>query len=639
MYYYLITMLILLVGSWGIARKVPKHRKVLILNSCVASFVYITWRITAIPLHNGIISIFVGSVLYFAEFMGCIAFFNFQYLFIGKYDLEEKTLAEYSSENIPSVDILICTYNEPLYLLRMTIAAATNLDYPKNRFTVYVCDDGRRPELKKMCEQYGVRYITRASNQSAKAGNINNALRYITGDLFAVLDSDMIPKKEFLKKTVGYFNQSNVAFVQTPQVYYNQDMYQYNLARKIPNEQDFFMRHIQQARATKNATLHIGTNAVFNRKAVLNSGGYPSYSITEDMALGMALQESGYESVFVNEELVYGLSAATFSELVKQRDRWCRGNLQVIKNNNIILKKGFTLGQKIAYLDGGLYWFANVQKMLYIILPIFYLITGIPVMVCHLDRLLPFVIPCFWGQVLVFSVLAPKTRSLLWAHYYETIMAPYLSLSVMKELLNLKINFRVTSKETIVEKRTFQGTMVLPHIILTTLTIVAWVLAIFKLIKGDIHIDAAILNFFWTAFNMMGLVTAIKVAWQKPIQRKAERMKIKESVNCEIRYKRRRLHGVLKDISGLGAGIKVENTNSLRVGQKVYLNFEDAHIRCCIVRLQNNDVGVEFQRLTIKEMKPIMELFCRNLESYYKFQKENCEFSKIENGCIEIVET
>ena len=344
MYYYLITMLILLVGSWGIARKVPKHRKVLILNSCVASFVYITWRITAIPLHNGIISIFVGSVLYFAEFMGCIAFFNFQYLFIGKYDLEEKTLAEYSSENIPSVDILICTYNEPLYLLRMTIAAATNLDYPKNRFTVYVCDDGRRPELKKMCEQYGVRYITRASNQGAKAGNINNALRYITGDLFAVLDSDMIPKKEFLKKTVGYFNQSNVAFVQTPQVYYNQDMYQYNLARKIPNEQDFFMRHIQQARATKNATLHIGTNAVFNRKAVLNSGGYPSYSITEDMALGMALQESGYESVFVNEELVYGLSAATFSELVKQRDRWCRGNLQVIKNNNIIEIPNTTTG-------------------------------------------------------------------------------------------------------------------------------------------------------------------------------------------------------------------------------------------------------------------------------------------------------
>lgn len=69
--------------------------------------------------------------------------------------------------------------------------------------------------------------------------------------LFAVLDADMIPKKEFLQKTVGYFSDDNMAFVQTPQVYYNQDIYQYNLGRNIPNEQDFFMRDIQEARASR----------------------------------------------------------------------------------------------------------------------------------------------------------------------------------------------------------------------------------------------------------------------------------------------------------------------------------------------------------------------------------------------------
>ena len=76
----------------------------------------------------------------------------------------------------------------------------------------------------------------------------------------------------------------------------------------------------------------------------------------------MLLQSKGYDSILVNEELVLGLSATTFNELVKQRDRWCRGNIQVLKHFNPIFTKGLTLGQKIAYFDGGVYWFSNLQK-------------------------------------------------------------------------------------------------------------------------------------------------------------------------------------------------------------------------------------------------------------------------------------
>ena len=50
------------------------------------------------------------------------------------------------------------------------------------------------------------------------------------------------------------------------------------------------MRDIQEARAANNAVLHVGTNAVFRRKYINEIGGYPTYSITEDMAVGMMLQ-------------------------------------------------------------------------------------------------------------------------------------------------------------------------------------------------------------------------------------------------------------------------------------------------------------------------------------------------------------
>lgn len=125
------------------------------------------------------------------------------------------------------------------------------------------------------------------------------------------------------------------------------------------------MRDIEVARAASNAVLHVGTNAVFRKKYVLEIGGYPTCSITEDMAVGMLLQAKGYDSEFINEELVLGLSATTFTELVKQRDRWCRGNLQVMKKFNVLFNKGLTFGQKIAYLDGVIYWLSSIQKIIF----------------------------------------------------------------------------------------------------------------------------------------------------------------------------------------------------------------------------------------------------------------------------------
>ena len=71
------------------------------------------------------------------------------------------------------------TYNESLQLLEKTIIASTQMAYPKNKFKVYVCDDGRRDELKALCKKYGVNYITREDNQGAKAGNINLSLIHI----------------------------------------------------------------------------------------------------------------------------------------------------------------------------------------------------------------------------------------------------------------------------------------------------------------------------------------------------------------------------------------------------------------------------------------------------------------------------
>ena len=45
-------------------------------------------------------------------------------------------------EDLPTVDVYIPTYNEDPELLAMTVIAAVDLDYPKEKLTVWLLDDG-----------------------------------------------------------------------------------------------------------------------------------------------------------------------------------------------------------------------------------------------------------------------------------------------------------------------------------------------------------------------------------------------------------------------------------------------------------------------------------------------------------------
>lgn len=109
----------------------------------------------------------------------------------------------------------ICTYNEPAKVIEKTVAAAAALAYPQDRLRVFVCDDGRRLEIKRVAEKYGAHWITRPNNKYAKAGNLNNCLQTASdAEYFLILDADVVVRSCFLEHTMGYFYDPKVAFVQ-----------------------------------------------------------------------------------------------------------------------------------------------------------------------------------------------------------------------------------------------------------------------------------------------------------------------------------------------------------------------------------------------------------------------------------------
>jgi cellulose synthase (UDP-forming) len=84
-----------------------------------------------------------------------------------------------------------------------------------------VLTDPKKENMKIVAEQEGVGYLIREHNEGYKAGNLKNALKHTNGDLFVILDADTRPFKNLLNNTTGYFRKRKVAWVQTPQWFYD----------------------------------------------------------------------------------------------------------------------------------------------------------------------------------------------------------------------------------------------------------------------------------------------------------------------------------------------------------------------------------------------------------------------------------
>ncbi|MBI3248270.1 MAG: glycosyltransferase [Deltaproteobacteria bacterium] len=121
-----------------------------------------------------------------------------------------------------AVDIFFPTYNEDPELVRLSIQDAKAVRYPYPiDLKIYVLDDGKRETMKSVAEEEGVHYLTRPNNIGFKAGNMRNALEQTSGDFLVICDADTRPFPTILEHTLGYFRDSDVAWVQTPQWFFD----------------------------------------------------------------------------------------------------------------------------------------------------------------------------------------------------------------------------------------------------------------------------------------------------------------------------------------------------------------------------------------------------------------------------------
>ena len=416
------------------------------------------------------------------------------------------------------VDVYITCYDEPLEVIRRTAIGARAIRYPHK---TYVLDDGERDEVESMARGLGLGYIRRTTHEHAKAGNLNNALKYTDGDFILQLDADHVPLPHILDRVLGFFVEDpRLGFVQTPQDFYNTDAFTYNVdeqSRRIWEEQRLFFGVIQAGKDSINSTFFCGCSAVIRRAALDSIGGFSTKTITEDIETSLVLHANGWNSAFYGESLVYGLAAHNAVAFHTQHLRWGQGGMQVFKKFNPITYPGLSLSQRISYFGSLTAYVGGLQKLVYYASPLIFFFSGIlPIKALNaefLARFLPFL-----ALSMLLSEAWSRGRSNTWiSERFHMVKFWTYTRAVFSIFSSKEQKFKVTPKGPgHVPFKTYS-----PQVILMGLTVlaVAWATAAYELGWIDYQVPgwrsvAFLSNLFWASINFAVALSVVRLSVQ-----------------------------------------------------------------------------------------------------------------------------
>jgi cellulose synthase/poly-beta-1,6-N-acetylglucosamine synthase-like glycosyltransferase len=370
--------------------------------------------------------------------------------------------------------------SEPIELLHRTLPAMVAADYPHD---TWLLDEGDVEEVRLVCEQYGVKYFSRSGirrynlvagpfTAKTKGGNHNAWYDTVGGDydVVAQIDTDFLPRRDFLTSTLGHFRDPEVGFVGTPQVYGNAE--QSFVARGASQQQYMFYGPMLRGLASRGHANMIGANHVVRVAALRDVGLYAGH-LTEDLLTGMRLHANGWESRYVPQPLAVGEGPSTWQAYFNQQTRWAFGCMDILRWHSPSLFRSMRRRQAGLYLALQQHYFTGLAAALGVLLLVTYFAAGLAPAHVGLREMLLWVTPLVVTRQLVslwlqrFNPDPDNDRGWHLAGRYTAVVTwPIYLLATIGVLRQKRLVFKVTPKGKDQVDRT-PLSMIAPHMVIT----------------------------------------------------------------------------------------------------------------------------------------------------------------------------
>ena len=352
--------------------------------------------------------------------------------------------------------------HESLDVIRGQLEALRNVTYEHDS---WVLDEGASPEVEALAEELGVLYFTRKGvprwnephppfQKATKAGNVNAWLDHIVGlgveyDVFVQLDIDHRPRPDYLDRTLGYFDDPGVAWVQAPSVCGNLDNW---AARGLAEQDMLFQGPLQMGfyGATRTPFI-IGSHTSYRTAAVREIGGFHP-TRAEDHLDTVVLAAHGYEGVFVPDLIAVGGGPDDFATYLRQQFAWAHSMIQIFLRHTPRLVRRYTFKQAFQFLMcQSWYTLYSVSLGVLWALPTIALIAGAPIAKVSLLEFLVYFLPLplvstgmwFWAR----RWFQPANLRLSWRGILlEIARWPVVLWALFNVILGIRRTYMITPK-------------------------------------------------------------------------------------------------------------------------------------------------------------------------------------------------
>lgn len=577
---------------------------------------YVYWRTTStLPPLSEFANYIPAFLLYLAEMYSVMMLFLS--LFVVSSPLGSRKAPPLDPDNLPTVDVFVPSYNESAHLLATTLSAAKGMAYPPDKLTVWLLDDGgtdqkctspnpalareakeRRAELQTLCAALGVNYLTRARNEHAKAGNLNNGLEHSTGDLVAVFDADHAPARSFLEETVGYFStEKNLFLVQTPHFFINPDPLERNLGtfQTMPSENEMFYGVIQRGLDKWNAAFFCGSAALLKREALQETNGFSGISITEDCETALELHSRGWRSIYVDKPLIAGLQPESFASFIGQRSRWAQGMMQILRYRFPPLKRGLRLSQRLCYMSSTLFWLFPFTRFCFLLSPLCYLFFSLEIFMASGGEFLAYTSTYMMVNFMMQNYLYGRYRWPWISDLYEYIQAIYLLPALLSVMANpSKPTFKVTAKsEDMNQSRVSE--LGAPYFIVFGILLLGVVATVVRVWAEPYKADVTLVTGGWNLLNLIIAGCALGVVAERGTRRQSHRVIVDRP--CRFLMGDKIVEGLVRDVSVGGASLRLSQSALPGLKRGAFGTLEVTSLS----DLPVNQLPIEVRKMTIDE--------------------------------------